>query len=226
MNDPNPIQIRDKVELHVPAGETIAVFTVRVQEFWDDGIVIDRPIIDQRLMSAPPGKDVDILFQRQDATYRFATKIVRESLLDRLPVLVVELPRDIERIQRREYFRLDIDLPVRFRKLLAAGGEGLTPFMRGTAVNLSAGGVKFSVQMPPDLELNQGDVLQLSFSLTNTYGVTGIEAVVLKAETDPRLANRQTFTCRFLNIPANIQEAIIVHNIRYQRRYRVEPRGR
>ena len=224
----NPLQleVRDKVELHVPAGESVAIFTVRVQEILDNGIVIDRPIIEQRLMPAPPGKSVDIYFQRQDATYRFASKIISETVLDRLPVLLIQKPREIERIQRREHFRLDIDLPLRFRLLRGAGGEVLSPYLIGKVVNLSAGGVKFSAEMPDDLTVIANDVLQLAFTMTKSFSVAGIEALILKATSDQRLANRQTFICRFLNIPADIQEAIIVQNIRYQQRYRVEARGR
>ena len=225
-SNPLQIEIRDRIELHVPAGETVAVFTVRVQEIWEDGIVIDRPIIEQRLMPAPLGKSVDIYFQRLDATYRFASKIIRESLLERLPVLVIQQPTEIERIQKREYFRLDIDLPIRFRLLRGAGGESLTPYIRGKIVNLSAGGLKFWTELPEGLTVIPNDVFRLAFSFTNTYSVAGVEALVLKADPDRRLAFKHTFICRFLNIPPSLQEAIIVQNIRYQQRYRIETRGR
>lgn len=224
--NPLQIEIRDRVELHVPAGESVAVFTVRVQEIWEDGIVIDRPIIEQRLMPAPPGKTVDIYFQRQDATYRFGSRIIREALLERLPVLVIQQPREIERIQRREHFRLDIDLPIRFRLLRSSGGEIITPYFKGKVINFSAGGVKFTAEVPDNVTIISNDILQLSFSITNTFSVAGIEALVLKADPDPRLTFRHSFICRFLNIPRDIQEAIIVHNIRYQQRYRIETRGK
>jgi len=223
---PLQIEIRDRVELHVPAGESVAIFTVRVQEITNDGVIIDRPIIEQRLMPAPPGKSVDIYFQRQDATYRFASKILSESVLDRLPVLLIQKPKEIERIQRREHFRLDIDLPIRLRLLRSAGGEIISPYIKGKIINLSAGGVKFSAEMPDEITVISNDVFQLAFTISNTFSVAGIEAVVLKIIPDTRLAYKQTFICRFLNIPSSIQEAIIVQNIRYQQRYRVETRGR
>ncbi len=224
--NPLQIEIRERVELHIPAGDSIAIFTVRVQEIWEDGIVIDRPIIEQRLMPAPPGKLIHIHFQRQDATYRFATKIVREALLERLNVLVISQPKEIERIQRREHFRLDIDLPIRMRVLRGTNGDILTPYIKGKVLNLSAGGVKFFAELPEDVTIISNDILQLSFSISSTFSVSGVEALVLKAEPDPRSAFKHTFICRFLNIPPYIQEAIIVQNIRHQQRYRVETRGR
>jgi c-di-GMP-binding flagellar brake protein YcgR len=226
LNSTLSLQIRDRVELQIAAGESTAVFTVRIQDFWDDGVVIDRPIIDQRLMPAPEGKEVTIVFQRQDATYQFKSRIVRESTLDRIPILVIAPPENYERLQRREYFRLDIELPMRFRKLRSAGGEPVADYARGKIVNLSAGGLKFVVDLQQDPEIDLHTVLQVSFSLTKTWSVAGLEVVVLKVEPDPRMAFKYTFICRFLNIPNSIQEAIIVHNIRYQQRYRVEPRGR
>ncbi len=225
-SNPLQIEIRDRVELHVPAGESVAIFTVRVQEISEDGITIDRPIIEQRLMPAPPGKSVDIYFQRQDATYRFASKILNETLLDKLPVLLLQKPREIERIQRREHFRLDIDLPIRLRLLRGAGGEIISPYFIGKIINLSAGGVKFSAELPDDIAVITNDIFQLSFTISKTFSVAGVEALVLKVIPDTRIAQKQSFICRFLNIPSAVQEAIIVQNIRYQQSYRVESRGR
>jgi len=226
MTAPAEIQIRDRIELRVPAGESIAVFAVRVQDFASDGIIIDRPIIEQRLMPVVPGREIEIIFQRQDATYRFQTRIVREDHLEKLPVLVIEPPKQVDRIQRREYFRLDIDLPVRYRKLAAPGGEALCEYMRGMILDLSAGGVKFWADIPSELLLDIGDVLMFGFNLSSTLSVAGLEGRILKKIDDLRLGDRFTFACRFLNIPSYIQEAIVVHNIRYQQRYRVENRGR
>lgn len=227
MSAPIQIQIRDRVELKVKSGDaTIGVFTVRVQDIRPEGVIIDRPVIDQRLLPAEKGKAIEIVFQRQDATYRFYSSIIREMMLDRLPVLLIEAPREIERIQRREFFRLDLDLPLRYCKLSRYGGEAVGPIKTGKVINLSAGGVKFHTELLSEAELQLGDVLMFSFNLTNSYSVAGLEGRILIKQSDSRFGDRYTFACRFLNIPAYIQEAIVIHNIRHQQRYRVEPRGR
>lgn len=226
MNNNVELQIRDRAELRVQAGESTAVVAVRVQDITPEGIIIDRPVIDQRLMPASRGKEIEIQFQRQDATYRFITHIIRDGMMDKLPILVLVAPKGYDRIQRREYFRLDIDIPLRFREILFDKTELLGPPRKGMIINLSAGGLKFWTDLSGEPELQVGDNLLLAFTLTNTFSVSGVEGRVLAIAEDSRMAGRFVIATRFGNITPSIQEAIIVHNIRYQQRYRIEVRGR
>ncbi|MBM3330165.1 MAG: hypothetical protein FJY67_11975 [Calditrichaeota bacterium] len=226
MLGPNFLQIRDRVELRVSHGDSVSVFDVRVQDIQPDGIYIDRPIIDKRLMPARIGSLIEIQFQRQDATYRFNTRILREEAIGLLPILVVERPRELERIQRREHFRLDIEMPVRLHRLQRDKVERLSPAITGTAVDLSAGGLKLAASEDVLKGLEEGERVLLSFSLEKLLSIFRVEAVVLKILPDSRRDDYLVLMCRFTDIPKELQEEIIVHNIRYQQRYRVEKGGR
>ncbi|MBM3326566.1 MAG: hypothetical protein FJY65_06260 [Calditrichaeota bacterium] len=220
--NPNYIQIRDKVEMRLPVGISVSVFDVRVQDIQPDGIYIDRPVIDKRLMPVKIGSEIELQYQRVDATYRFKTSIIREEQHGPLPILVVKHPTQLERIQRREHFRLDIEIPVRYNRIINAKSMEYSPSRSGIALDLSAGGIKFTTAAEGASEIKTGSRLQISFTLERQFSVFRIEAVVLKINPDPRREDYLELICRFINIPRNIQEAIIVHNIRYQQRYRVE----
>lgn len=218
------IRIRDRLELQVATPTDKRIFSVRVQDVTRDGIFIDRPIIDRRLLPLKLGDEVVVVIQRDDATYRFKTRVLEELYLGRLPSLKIEHPKEMERLQHREYFRLDVEMPLLYRLKTLITQQGPLKFERGTVIDLSAGGMRFKSSIKKVAVFRQGDVLQLTFQLTGKRSIIDTDAIVLKISIDEDDKKDGTVICRFLNISTGIQEAIIVHNIRFQKRFKIEPR--
>ena len=150
----------------------------------------------------------------------FQAKVLEETYLERLPVLKVEQPKKLERMQRRSYFRLDLDRPLLLRKQI--GERKLDedePYLRATIADLSAGGVKFRVLTTASSELEDGNHIQLVFKLNENESIMKLRAQILKIAENENSPLYKVAVCRFLDITTKIQEAIIVHNIRFQRRY-------
>jgi len=217
------LNVRDRTELHLTDKDSESIFPVRVQEIDETGIVIDRPVIDRRLMPSKLGDEVTLVFHKNDAAYRFQAKVLEEDYLERLPVLKVEQPKKLERMQRRSYFRLDLDRPLLFRKQTGESKfDENEPYIRATIADLSAGGVKFRVLSSASSELDDGNNIQLVFKLNENESIMKLRAQILKISENENSPLYNIAVCRFLEITTKIQEAIIVHNIRFQRRYQLE----
>lgn len=214
----NFLKIRDRVELHITSKERESIFMVRIQDITPEGIFIDRPIIDVRMLPPVVGKTIEIVFQKSDASYRFSTEVLEVTSLGRLPVYHLRHPAEMERIQLRKHFRLDLEIPMSFRLKMEKPEESHD----ATMIDISAGGVRFTIPTTEAVKYRIGSKLLLSFELTNSITITDMETLILKISEDTDFDYNSIVVCRFLDIPTKVREAIIVHNIRYQQRYRIE----
>jgi len=224
VRDTEKLKIRDSAELHITTPHVNRIFLVSVQDITDDGIFIDRPIIDLSLLPSNVGQDVMIVYTRNDATYRFHTRVLDELYMGHLPVLMIAHPEELERVQRRSHFRLNISLPIDYQQKKLLDLNKNAPYKSGNVLDLSAGGVKFSVPIAQINMLKKGDILHLKFYLTTIEKQIETEAVVLKKGTEKHNENRGNIVCRYLDITHKDMEAVTVHNIRYQQRYLIEQR--
>jgi len=217
-----PLHIRERVELRLPQSDEAGVFRLRVQEISPQGIYLDRPVIDRRHFNAVPGDPVDIEYKRPDAIYRFTSKLVEFARTREIPAMLIEHPHEVRRTQRREHFRIDVLLTMHFR--LHNPDESAEEMPRaGWVLNLSAGGMQFGAQAADTLDIWAGTMLDLEVILSNETELKGLWSQVLQIGADPHDHSRSVAVCRFMDIQPKIREAIIVHNIRYQQRWRTEP---
>ena len=220
------LRVRDLVELRLTSGDEVSIFTVRVEDITDDGIYIDRPVIDQRISGIRLGQDVAIEFKRRVARYRFSTTIIGEARMGAMPVLLLKFPEEVERIRpklRRKYLRLNIPSRIVFHQegeFARYGG-----YKRGIIIDVSGGGVKFTLLRRDASGITPGMILFLTFNLSGEVSIIEQRAKVLKIEPSAKNPYRLEVVCRYDNISPKLMEAIIVHNVRNQRRYRIERRG-
>lgn len=222
MNNDLSLKIWERIEIKVPVGDLQATYATRIQSIDREGIHIDRPGIEQRLFPLKVGSDIWVEFTREDAAYRFRSQVLRFYQEGNLPFMVIAPPVELERIQRRQHFRLAVEMPIRFHIPLNPPGALYSLARQGMVRDISAGGVCFSALEADLMEATPGCLIQVSFTLEKQLSVFRQEARVLRiAECSPN-PERRIVTCSFENIPFSVQEAIIVHNIRYQQRFRIE----
>lgn len=122
------------------------------------------------------GKEVKIAFARQgDAVYGLTSEVVAihdDVAMDCLHTL------KFQRNQLRQFVRMEVNLPLKVRKLSADKSGVSEPFMRQIDVKLtdiSGGGLSFVYTEP----LGTGDQVSLQFTLT-TGKFTGVRGKVLR----------------------------------------------
>ncbi len=136
-----------------PSGFCQCVVTER-----DDGAIKAVPLLredDSFLGSLETGDRIKVRFWRHDDTeYRFRTRIVETD--QTTTSIVIEHSTNLERIQKRDFFRVEVKFPIRFYLLNEAEmrepPEPAGNARSGTVIDLSAGGLGLmtSEEIPPE----------------------------------------------------------------------------
>ena len=165
-------------------------------------------------LDLPPRTPLIVSFLRGDALYRFETRLVGPR---RGVGVVVARPRQVVRIQRRQYYRLPLEAPTTVRLLSENGRYALAAPLPARLVNLSGGGALLAAAKP--LPAGVGVAVRVP------AGVDGhaldVEAEVLDCQVAARGAARvYLIRLRFFDpprLPPEDREAIIAQIFQQQR---------
>jgi c-di-GMP-binding flagellar brake protein YcgR len=117
---------------------------------------------DRRLETLVADQPIRLTVARSGAALLAPTWFLRPLGGSRSRVFAVVRPAVIERVQRREYVRYPIDLPIRFRTIDPATWQPRGRAATTVTTNLSPGGMLFA----SDVSVNVGDDLDLALPLS------------------------------------------------------------
>jgi len=162
-----------------------------------------------------PGRRVSLEFRDDRAMYRMVSEIV--AVKDGpVPLLGIAADGEVERLQRREYYRLPVSVPVEARP----EGEEEAQWMTGHTLDLSAGGMLLSIR----LDVQEGDRLELRVYLGQEEMVPAVAEVVrresLAGPELPRRVPRRRFGLKFVEIDMRDRDRIVRFIFREQGRLR------
>lgn len=130
-------------------------YPVRVEDLQDQYVYMSIPMKKGRLLRFEIGEEVKCVFKNSQKYYGFTGK-VEEILLKPIPVLKIQMPASCQVVpQRRNYVRLPVSLPVRFRPVeeRAQHPENFAgDYWEGQTVNISAGGILLCTNIQLDYE--------------------------------------------------------------------------
>jgi len=163
--NPNELSIHDAVLVEtevegLPIGLPSFVMNAVDEELW---LALRLP--DPRLARISEGQRLHLTF------YRGGALIVESEFLRRLGghsrpgseksrVFAVRRPQAVDQVQRRAHVRVDLERVVRIKSFGSLGGSGIGV---GRTLNVGAGGVQFTTEMP----LMFGDQLRVALVLTS-----------------------------------------------------------
>jgi c-di-GMP-binding flagellar brake protein YcgR len=230
--DPKDLAIHDDVIVETEVdGDQIRlpsfVTNVREEELW---LALRLP--DPVLLRLEPGQHVHLTFDRGGsliADSEFLRPLGGRSCSgsETARVFAVRRPQGVDQVQRRAHVRVDVARHVRIRSFGSLGdhvGEGVT-------VNIGAGGVQFTTEVP----LMFGDQLRLALVLTSRDIVVAGGPVV-RIDEVPAPANPGTdpanppkvltrVAVRFDKISEADQERITCHILAAHRKNRTAARA-
>ncbi|MDN5293814.1 MAG: hypothetical protein PWQ91_1798 [Eubacteriales bacterium] len=166
------LEINQKVELHIKLGEFAGIYPSRIEEISDRVILLAAPIKKGRVLPVETGTPVEVCFARQNCFYCFAS-VVSGMVREKVPLVVVQKPEKIERVQRRRFVRFEVRLPVKFY-LLDNQYNPLPPQLEGFTVNISGGGILLATEA----EVKIGDQLQLEIAFPDGTIIEAVGRVV------------------------------------------------
>lgn len=135
------LQVDETVRLQIAGGDQVGAFGARVRAIGMKRIFLD--LLDEAEL--PARTALTVSFARGDALYHFETRVVGVA---RTGSVSVAFPRQVVRLQRRQFYRLPLEAPTTFRVLGDDGRVTSAPYA-ARLVNLSGGGALLSVSKPP-----------------------------------------------------------------------------
>ena len=110
------------------------------------------------------GQEIKVIIRYKNSTVGFLTKVVGRRR-EPIPCLIINKPDHIVAInQKREYVRLNVSLPVRFRII---DNENNNMIEEGITIDISAGGVLFSSK--GEVKKGQKIEIEITLSLEKTF---------------------------------------------------------
>ena len=221
------LKINDKVYLEVLTGPLQGKsFVTRIEDMFPNGIIVGAPFDSEKgyYLSLRPGTKLRISFPKKDAIYQFNT-VVKDSRTGRIPIIVVDKPKELLRFQRREFVRLDDVIPVIYKvtvpedmnikyklidknKLEEVDFTEEEKFLNGFTKNISGNGMLIIVKKDV---AKVGNILEISFQLpgrTKNFNVIG-EIVRIADEVRTESPDEVGVGIRFIKIDERDRTEII-----------------
>lgn len=189
-------------------------YTCKIVDIDDEHFYIDLPIHQETRRTArfAVGETILAQYTKNGVAHEFRAKIL-ERVNKNVPALKLKIPAEdeINRIQRREYVRVETDVDVAVHAL----DESFAPFTSVTK-DLSGGGAK--IYNPPEtLEEKQKLQLYLVLPIQNQYEYIKTEAEVVRLHEENQV---KTMSVKFLMDEEMNRQKIIQYCFHIQRRNR------
>lgn len=199
----------------------------------EDQIKIAMPMEQMKVILLPVDNEYSLCFYTANGLYQCIGRVIERYKTDNLFVLVMELITDLQKYQRREYFRLSCVLEMKCKQIdekeFTNGREEVQfmdtdlTFDNGVMVDISGGGARFisAVQYP------KGSLIRFIFSLfvngnMNEYKLVG---KVLKTQELEKKPGSFEHRVQFINMMYDDRESIIQYVFAEDRKMRHRERG-
>lgn len=204
------LKVNQNIELEVTKGAYKGTYSSKIAEINDDNIKIMLPYAHGELVPLRPNVKMDVYFTGERAAYRFRTKILKREK-EKIPLLVITTPGEFERIQRREYFRLEVVRGIEYCPVddeFEPTGE----FVESNTIDISGGGVKLVLKS--EVEENEFLEMYIDIPEIEDLPITG-EVVHIYGQGEDKSAGVE-----FIDINSRVRDVIIGWLFDYQRELR------
>ncbi len=197
----------------------------------EDIIKIAMPMEQSKIVLLPVDAEYSLCFYTSNGLYQCLARVIERYKSNNLFVLSMELETDLQKYQRREYYRLNTVLDMKSKAIDTSNKSfeqvqfidtDLT-FDNGTMVDISGGGARFisKAQYP------KGSLIRFVFSLFVNGSVTEYKLVgkVLRSEPIENREDQFENRIQFVNMVNDDRESIIKYIFEEERRQRHRERG-
>ena len=144
--------VNQRLLLAIPTGAFEGSYVTKVLERTAEGLKVYAPSFRGTILPIPPGQTLQVHFASDGAHFEYECEIL-ERFPGPIPTILVSLPDgSLRRVQRRSFFRLGANVPIRIDpRAPLPGTPPPGPPSSGVSVNLSGGGLLLeSPELYPD----------------------------------------------------------------------------
>ena len=136
-----PLKLWEKIELVIGEDATAGHYLSRIEDFVDDGILIDKPEMVSGSTLLRDNADIAVVVTKDDAVYQFFCQVRKHDNQH----FFLTLPENVKRVQRRRFVRIDISEDILYAPTPPATVRSqVGDFLKwhtGRGLNLSGGGI-------------------------------------------------------------------------------------
>lgn len=198
----NILEVNKKIEIEVKEGVYRGTFKSRIEGVEDREITITVPIKKGEYMPLRVGTRVSLMVYDETAICVFQCRVTGRKK-GNIPLLVLELPDTFKRIQRRNFYRLKINLPLLYRPL-TIDDEEEEEFFKGDMVDISGGGLQMRFT-------SEEDIYPISARLEFKIDFPDLGELWLKGMVVSRFKRKGVIHIgvKFYNITTKVQDDIV-----------------
>ncbi|MFP4697268.1 MAG: flagellar brake protein [Eubacteriales bacterium] len=213
------ISIGDKIDLTKSdynfTKQKNEIYVSQVIELLDDGVIkIAAPIDGGKIIPLGIDDYYMLCFYTNKGLYRCKSKILDREIIDNQHFITVKVISNLEKYQRRQFYRLDCALPFHYKT------DNKDEWIEGIIIDLSGGGLRFTCS--ERIDKNMKIVCKLVLEELNDIKVTG---KVLTSELVPNEEIKYIHRVEFDNIETVDREKIIKFIFEEERRRRKKEKG-
>lgn len=146
------LNIGDKIELIYEK----EIYKSKVQDIsGETGLTVSNPIAKGYYVYIPVDSALIVRFYKENACYQFFSSLVSKSDLNGLRALNLDIVSNVEKIQRRKYYRIELALPIMYKRCEEK------EYKRAIMKDISGGGIKISL----DTVFKRGEKIDLKINI-------------------------------------------------------------
>jgi len=149
------LKINQKIEVEFELDDYPEIYLSKIADFVDAGIVITGLYQHGAPLAVKKNDIIYVYFTTDRAAYEFKS-VILQRIKEPLPFILIKRPEELKRIQRRDYFRLELDGIV---ELHQEKKDGSIEKKEVKLMDISGGGI----QIKTKLKLKEGDQIKISF---------------------------------------------------------------
>ena len=199
----------------------------------EDTIKIAMPMEQTKLVLLPVDGEYSLCFYTPNGLYQCLARVAERYKSNKLYVLEMELETDLQRYQRREYYRLNTILDMKCKVLTEGEVNNLTEqveifdtditFDNGIMVDISGGGARFI----SSVQYQEHSLIRFVFSLFVNGSMTEYRLIgrILKSQPIVNKENQFENRIKFENMVTEERESIIKYIFEEERKLRHRERS-
>ena len=214
----------DRLEMRFKGdGSVSKIFLSQVVEYENNTVVVHTPISYGKHVVLPKSAPCSLLFFQDEGMLSFTASVVGSYVKNDLSLTKLMLTSEPEKMQRREFFRFECALPIRFSVINSKPSEATSgepaetgmsaqPLHEGVIKDLGGGGLRFVT----NAEVDKGDNLKCLLMLEREYIV--VIGKILQKHSFPKSPFKFQYRIIFIGILPEEKDKIIQYVFNQQRK--------
>lgn len=184
-------------------------YTSLVEKNYENGkLLLYIPMMYGKIIKLPVGKEYLFAFVTEEGIIKYQALISDYIYEDDFNFMLVEIVSEIEKIQRREFFRFDCVLPLKFT---TSGNETENSFFEGTVRDLGEGGIRFLSNAEVDVDS------KIEFFITLNSEQASSNGVILQRQEYPKSDFKYQYRAQFQDLNDSEKDKILKYIFLEQR---------